>query len=66
MIDRTLIALFAGVIAFLVVLIGSWMLLEAYKAIGWQVPLAAGVAVFSALWAIDAMTEYLARRRPDQ
>lgn len=62
MVDRTLISLAGGVIAAVVALVGAWILLSAYERVGWVVPLAAGVAVFLALWAVDFLTDYLAER----
>lgn len=63
MIDRTLIALAAGVAAFFIALAGAWILVSAYEKIGWQVPLAAGVAVALALWVVDFLTDELAKRQ---
>jgi hypothetical protein len=62
-IDRTLIALAAGVAAFFIALAGAWILVSAYEKIGWQVPLAAGVAVALALWVVDFLTDELAKRQ---
>jgi len=62
-IDRTLIALAAGVAAFFVALAGAWVLVSAYEKIGWQIPLAAGVAVAVALWVVDFLTDELAKRQ---
>jgi len=62
-IDRTVISLLAGVAAGLVVLIGAWLIVTAYSVIGWQTPVAAGFAVFIALWAIDWLTDELAKRK---
>lgn len=62
MLDRTLIALAAGVAAGLVVLVGSWLILTAYALVGWQVPVAAGFAVFAALWVVDWLTDALEKR----
>ena len=63
MIDRTLISLAAGLAAAFVALVGTWILLTAYAAVGWQVPVAAGIAVFLALWVVDFLTDELAKRQ---
>ena len=63
MVDRTLVALAAGLIAVLVALVGAWVILSAYTLIGWQIPVAAGIAVTIAMWFVDWMTDYLARHR---
>ena len=62
MTERTFVALCGGVIGGVAILVGAWVLLEAYTAIGWQIPLAAGVAVFTALWVIDWLTDEVSRR----
>lgn len=62
-IDRTIIAVIAGVITVFVVLVGAWLIVTSYGVIGWQVPVASGVAVFTALWVIDFLTDELAKRQ---
>jgi len=62
-IERTFISLAVGIAAGVVVLLGSWLLVTAYTAIGWQVPVAAGFAVATAIWVIDFLTDELARRQ---
>lgn len=63
MLDRTVIAVLSGLAAALIALVGSWLLVTAYSVIGWQIPLAAGVAVFVALWFIDWLTDEMTKRQ---
>jgi predicted tellurium resistance membrane protein TerC len=61
--DRTIIAVLGGLVCGLVALIGADMIVQAYDHIGWQVPLAVGIAVTGSLWIVDWLSDYLERRR---
>lgn len=63
MLDRTVVAVLAGLAAAGIALIGAWLLVTAYAAIGWQIPFAAGFAVFAAIWFIDWLTDELGKRQ---
>ena len=63
MIDRTLISIAGGLVGGLAILVGAWVIVSAVGVIGWQIPVAAGVAVFLALWTVDFLTDYLAKRQ---
>lgn len=62
MLDRTIVALTGGVIAAFIFLVGAWLLVTAYETIGWQVPVAAGVAAFISLWVVDLVSDEMVRR----
>lgn len=63
MIDRIVISLAGGLVAALVVLAGAWIIISAFEKVGWQIPVAAGVAVTLALFTVDFLTDFLARRQ---
>lgn len=63
MLDRTLIAIASGVVAFLAILVSAWLVVTALSFVGWQIPFAAGVAVAAAVWFIDWLTDEMAKRQ---
>lgn len=63
MLDRTLISLAGGLVGGVVVLVAAWIIVSAVQVISWEIPVAAGIAVFVALWTVDFLTDYLAKRQ---
>lgn len=63
MIDRLLISLAGGLVAAVSILVGAWIIISAYQVISWQIPVAAGVAVTLALFTVDFLTDWLAKRQ---
>lgn len=62
MLDRTILAVIGGVVAFFITLLSAWLFVTAIAFVGWQIPFAAGVAVFVALWFIDWLTDEMTKR----
>lgn len=62
MTDRTIVALLGGLAGGVVILVATWIIVSAYQMIGWQIPVASGVAVFVAVWTIDFLSDYMAKR----
>lgn len=63
MIDRTLVSVAGGIFAAVVVLLLADWILTALDRRGPGVAMAAGIAVFVALWTVDALTDYLNRSK---
>lgn len=61
MIDRTLVSAAGAIFAAVVILLLADWVLGALERRGPAVAIAAGVAVFVALWVVDALTDYMNR-----